>query len=52
MIMSAVGTAPEDAESRETEIEHALQGNVCRCGTYRRIVGAVRQRRRERQVNR
>jgi isoquinoline 1-oxidoreductase subunit alpha len=25
------------------EIKQALEGNICRCGTYNRIVSAVRQ---------
>jgi aerobic-type carbon monoxide dehydrogenase small subunit (CoxS/CutS family) len=27
----------------EAEIADALEGNICRCGTYKRIVAAVRQ---------
>jgi aerobic-type carbon monoxide dehydrogenase small subunit (CoxS/CutS family) len=41
MIMSAVGLLQKTASPTEAEIEHAMQGNVCRCGTYRRIVRAV-----------
>jgi len=42
MIMSAVALLQKTPTPSEPEIEHALQGNVCRCGTYRRIVRAVR----------
>src|SRR5437588_9398582 len=43
MIMSAVGLLQKNGSPTEPEIEHALQGNICRCGTYRRIVRAVRK---------
>jgi aerobic-type carbon monoxide dehydrogenase small subunit (CoxS/CutS family) len=42
MIMSAVALLQRTSAPTESEIEHGLQGNVCRCGTYRRIVRAVR----------
>jgi aerobic-type carbon monoxide dehydrogenase small subunit (CoxS/CutS family) len=41
MIMSSVGLLQKNPSPAEAEIDHALQGNVCRCGTYRRIVRAV-----------
>ena len=41
MIMSAVGLLRKNGSPTEQEIEHGLQGNICRCGTYRRIVRAV-----------
>ena len=43
MIMSAVGLLQKNPSPTEPDIEHALQGNICRCGTYRRIVRAVKQ---------
>ena len=42
MIMSAVSLLRKTPSPTEPEIEHALEGNICRCGTYRRIVRAVR----------
>jgi aerobic-type carbon monoxide dehydrogenase small subunit (CoxS/CutS family) len=41
MILSAVGLLRKTPSPTEAEIGHALQGNVCRCGTYRRILRAV-----------
>ena len=42
MIMSSVGLLRRKPDPRVAEIKSALQGNVCRCGTYPRIVEAVR----------
>lgn len=42
MIMSSVGLLKKNADPSVVEIKAALQGNVCRCGTYSRIVEAVR----------
>jgi aerobic-type carbon monoxide dehydrogenase small subunit (CoxS/CutS family) len=41
MILSALGLLGRNADPTEAEIRRALQGNVCRCGTYPRIVRAV-----------
>jgi aerobic-type carbon monoxide dehydrogenase small subunit (CoxS/CutS family) len=41
MIMAAVALLQKTPHPTETEIQRALQGNVCRCGTYRRIMRAV-----------
>lgn len=43
MILSAVGLLNRQRAPGEDEIRRALDGNVCRCGTYRRIVLAVRR---------
>jgi nicotinate dehydrogenase subunit A len=43
MIMSAVGLLQAKAEPNEREIVHAMQGNICRCGTYPRVVRAVQK---------
>ena len=43
MIMSSVGLLKRKPNPTEAEIRSALQGNVCRCGTYPRIVEAVRR---------
>ncbi len=43
MIMSALALLNSCPDPGEEQIAAALQGNICRCGTYRRIVCAVRQ---------
>jgi nicotinate dehydrogenase subunit A len=43
MIMAAAGLLRRVPDPGEAEIRRALQGNVCRCGTYPRIVSAVRK---------
>lgn len=42
MIMSATGLLHKTPHPDEAEIKHAMQGNICRCGTYSRIIQAVR----------
>jgi aerobic-type carbon monoxide dehydrogenase small subunit (CoxS/CutS family) len=42
MIMSSVGLLKKKPNPSDAEIRSGLQGNVCRCGTYPRIVQAVR----------
>jgi aerobic-type carbon monoxide dehydrogenase small subunit (CoxS/CutS family) len=42
MIMGAVALLARTVRPTEDEIRHALDGHLCRCGTYPRIVGAVR----------
>lgn len=42
MIIGAVALLTEDARASEADIRQALDGHVCRCGTYPRIVAAVR----------
>jgi len=41
MILSSVGLLKKTPHPSEPEIRRALEGNVCRCGTYPRIVAAV-----------
>ena len=43
MIMSGVALLNKNPDPDETAIMQAMQGNVCRCGTYPRIVAAVRK---------
>jgi aerobic-type carbon monoxide dehydrogenase small subunit (CoxS/CutS family) len=43
MIMSGVGLLEKNPRPREQEIVRAMEGNVCRCGTYPRIVAAIRR---------
>lgn len=41
MILSSAALLKKTPQPSEPEIRRALQGNVCRCGTYPRIVLAV-----------
>jgi aerobic-type carbon monoxide dehydrogenase small subunit (CoxS/CutS family) len=41
MILSSVALLRKNAAPSESEIKQALEGNICRCGTYNRIVAAV-----------
>lgn len=43
MIMSGVALLKTNPAPSPAEIVRSLQGNICRCGTYSRIVQAVRQ---------
>lgn len=42
MIVGAVALLAQNASPTDDEIEQALDGHICRCGTYPRIVEAVR----------
>jgi aerobic-type carbon monoxide dehydrogenase small subunit (CoxS/CutS family) len=42
MIVAGAGLLRRNPDPEEPEIRKALEGNVCRCGTYTRIVAAVR----------
>jgi len=41
MIMSGVSLLAKSTNPSGAEIVHGMQGNICRCGTYPRIVAAV-----------
>ncbi|SRR5581483_11834584 len=43
MILGSVALLRRDASPSEVEIKQTLEGNVCRCGTYNRIVAAVQK---------
>jgi len=43
MIMGAVALLTSNPRPSEQEILRAMQGHICRCGTYQRIVAAVEQ---------
>jgi aerobic-type carbon monoxide dehydrogenase small subunit (CoxS/CutS family) len=47
MIMAATSLLSERANPSDEQIVTAMNGNVCRCGTYPRIVDAVRRAARE-----
>ena len=42
-IMSAVALVDKNQDPSEEEIIQAMEGNLCRCGTYTRIKTAIRQ---------
>ena len=42
-IMSAVALVDQNQDPSEEEIIEAMEGNLCRCGTYTRIKAAIRQ---------
>ena len=42
MIVASAGLLASNPNPSEAQIKQALEGNVCRCGTYPRIVAAVR----------
>jgi aerobic-type carbon monoxide dehydrogenase small subunit (CoxS/CutS family) len=43
MIMSGVALLRQNPNPSAREIAHSLEGNICRCGTYPRIVDAIRR---------
>lgn len=43
MIMSATALLHETPHPTETEIVRHMNGNVCRCGTYPRILAAIKR---------
>jgi aerobic-type carbon monoxide dehydrogenase small subunit (CoxS/CutS family) len=49
MILSSVALLRNNPAPSDSEIRAALDGNICRCGTYNRIVAAVRQAARNRE---
>ena len=43
MIMAGVGLLNANPGADDAEVRRAMQTNVCRCGTYPRILAAIRQ---------
>ena len=43
MIMSGVGLLKKNSHPTDQEILRAMERNVCRCGTYPRILAAIRK---------
>jgi isoquinoline 1-oxidoreductase alpha subunit len=43
MIMSGVALLAQNSAPSASEISQFMQGNICRCGTYPRIVDAIQQ---------
>lgn len=42
-IMSAVALLREKKKPKDSDIDNAMAGNICRCGTYQRIRAAIHQ---------
>jgi isoquinoline 1-oxidoreductase alpha subunit len=42
-IMQAVALLKEKPKPNDRDIDEAMQGNICRCGTYQRIRQAIKQ---------
>ena len=42
-IMSAAALLSSNAKPTDSDIDTAMSGNICRCGTYVRIRGAIKQ---------
>jgi isoquinoline 1-oxidoreductase alpha subunit len=40
-IMSAAALLADKADPSDAEIDAAMSGNICRCGTYQRIRSAI-----------
>ena len=43
MILSGVGLLSSNRSPDAAEIARALEGNVCRCGTYPRVIAAIQR---------
>lgn len=43
MILASVALLRKNPNPSEAEIKQTLEGNICRCGTYNRIVTAVQE---------
>ena len=43
MIMTAVALLRAHPDPAEEEIARFMEGNICRCGTYQRIIAAIRR---------
>ena len=51
MIMAGVALLESNAHPSEADIGRAMNGNVCRCGTYPQIVAAIQRASREMHGN-
>ena len=43
MIMTAVALVRTQPNASEDQLRHFMEGNICRCGTYPRVVEAIRR---------
>ncbi len=46
-IMSAIGLLSGNAKPSDADIDGAMDGNICRCGTYQRIRSAIHEAARD-----
>ena len=46
-IMSAIGLLSGNAKPSDSDIDGAMDGNICRCGTYQRIRAAIHEAARD-----
>jgi isoquinoline 1-oxidoreductase subunit alpha len=51
-IMSAAALIAQNPNPSDADIDAALAGNICRCGTYQRVREAVRQAAQQRRAQR
>jgi isoquinoline 1-oxidoreductase alpha subunit len=42
-VMSATALLTKNKKPTDSEIDQAMSGNICRCGTYQRIRAAIHQ---------
>jgi isoquinoline 1-oxidoreductase alpha subunit len=42
-IMSAIGLLTDNPKPSDADIDTAMDGNICRCGTYQRIRAAIHE---------
>ncbi len=42
-IMSAIGLLTDNPKPTDADIDGAMEGNICRCGTYQRIRAAIHE---------
>ena len=49
-IMSATALLAANAKPSDTDIDSAMAGNICRCGTYPRIRAAIKKVAGEKEV--
>jgi isoquinoline 1-oxidoreductase subunit alpha len=42
-IMAALALLADNADPSDADIDEAMSGNICRCGTYLRIREAIKQ---------
>jgi nicotinate dehydrogenase subunit A len=43
MVLTAAALLKTNPDPTDQQITHFMEGNVCRCGTYLRIIAAIRQ---------
>jgi aerobic-type carbon monoxide dehydrogenase small subunit (CoxS/CutS family) len=43
MVLAALALLRKNPDPSEDEVRRGLEGNICRCGTYPRIIAAVRR---------